>query len=108
MSLRTVTLDEKIAKIGRLIADERRATGHKNEVLSAIYADLTARTEHAPSVAIVELDRRVAIVKHSKIPGQGYGNGQLVSLAQEVVCRWAIIRQALERFGAAIEEDIAG
>ena len=106
--MRIITLDEKIAKIGRLIQEERKATGNKNEILSEIYADLTARSEHAPSVALVELDRRMAIVKHSKIPGQGYGNGQLVSLAQEVVCRWAVVRQALERFGAAVEEDIAG
>lgn len=108
MTLRLITLDEKIAKIGRLIQDERRTNGSKNEVLSAIYADLTARSEHAPSVALTELDRRVAIVKHSKIPGQGYGSGQLVSLAQEVVARWPEIRQALERFGAAIEQEIAG
>lgn len=106
---RVVTLDEKISKIGRLIADERRTSGgHKNEVLSAIYADLTARSEHAPSVAIVELDRRVAIVKHSKIPGEGYGSGQMISLAQEVIARWAVVRQALERFGAAVEEDVVG
>ena len=105
MSAHVITLDEKIAKIGRLIAEERRATGSKNLVLAAIYADLTARCEYAPSVAIVELDRRMAIVKHSKTTG-GYGNGQLVSLAQEVISRWAVVRQALERFGADVEKEV--
>jgi len=107
MTIHAVTLDEKIHLIGRMIAAEKKA-GRSTTVLSAIHADLEARSPHAPSVALVELDRRINIMKRSKIPGIGYGNGQMVSVAQEVVSRWSVLRQALEMFGAAIEEDVVG
>lgn len=104
MSIHSVTLDEKLHTIGRLIAAEKKSDNRPSmlEVLSAIHADLEARAPLVPSVALVEIDRRIAIMKRSKIPGVGYGNGQMIAVAQEVASRWAVIRQALERFGAEV------
>lgn len=106
MTIHTVTLDEKMAKLGRIIAADRKA-GNNTDVLSAIYADLEARETLAPSAALTKLDQRMVVVKRSKT-ALGYGNGQMVALAQEVVSGWTIIRQALERFGAEIEQEVSG
>lgn len=103
--IHAVSLDEKIHTVGRMIAAEKQA-GRSTTVLSAIHADLEARAPHAPSVALVELDRRINIMKRSKIPGVGYGQSQMISVAQEVASRWAVIRQALELYGAEVEQEV--
>ena len=108
--MRAVTLDEKIHLIGRLIGSEKKAGNRPAvlEVLGAIHADLEARERHVPSAALVQLDRCINAMNRSKTgtPGVGYAAGPMASVAQEVSVRWPVIQQALERFGAEIEQEL--
>lgn len=67
------------------------------EVLKSIASELRARREGVPGVAEVALERRMAAVRASRTD-LGYGNGQLVGLAQELVGRWETVVQALQVF----------
>lgn len=108
--MRPVTLDEKIHLIGRLIGSEKKSGNRPAvlEVLGAIHADLEARAQHVPSVALVQLDRCITAMNRTKTgtPGIGYAVGPMATVAQEVASRWPVIRQSLERFGAEIEQEL--
>lgn len=103
MTIHLHTTQEKLAEVERLIEEERRMTGRRNEVLRSIGADLRGRLEDAPTVTLVELERRMVGVVRSKRGGH-YDDGNMIGLAQEVVGRWTSIRQALERFGAEVDQ----
>lgn len=101
--IHTCTLEEKIAEVERLIVEERRLTGRAgSEVLRAIAADLRARLDFRPSVALVDIERRVAAVAHSK-SSTGYDPAKLHVLGEGTAVYWPIIKQALERFGAEVQ-----
>lgn len=106
-----ITTAEKLAVCERLIEDFRwggrpethTAEYRSYEVLKSIAADLRGRIETAPTIAEVELERRIKRFRESKTAGGGYAIGPTQALATEVVARWAILKQALEQFGAMAE-----
>lgn len=72
-------------------------------VLKAIAADLRGRLGSAPTVALHELERRMtAVRRHPSGSGVKRVNAQ-IGVAEELVCRWPTVKQALEKFGAEIE-----
>lgn len=103
MTLHVITTEEKIGVVDRLILSEKR---HGNpaiaEVLKSIAADLRARIDCAPSVALIDIDRRVVAVKRSQTNG-GYDPHALHELGQGVAQHWPAIKQALELYGADAE-----
>lgn len=107
MALRTFTTQQKLYEIELLIQDSKTAeTDVDVDVLKAIAADLRGRLAGAPSVALVEIERRINSVARSKIRGAGYSDGAMKGLAEEVVCRWPVIKQALERFSISAMEKV--
>ena len=102
MSIHVVTTQEKLDFVERLLIDERRDSGHRNEILKALASDLRGRLSGAPTVALVELERRMIAAKHSKT-SNGYSGGAMVGLAEELIGRWPSVKQSLELFGAEIE-----
>lgn len=98
------TILEKLGAVEQEIDRLRRTGGDVDHlrVLRAVAADIRGRLETAPSVALVELERRMAAVSRAKTR-LGYENGALVGVAQELIGRWPVVKQALERFGAEIE-----
>lgn len=99
------TTQEKLSVVEGLIEAFRRSGGDSDDnryrlrVMAAIASDLRGRLEQAPNIALTELERRIAAVVRSKTP-LGYGNGPLVGVGEELIGRWPIVKQALERFGA--------
>lgn len=95
MTAHNFTTHEKLNEVERLIEEERRMTGRRNELMRAVAADLRARMDGEPSVALFELERCVAAMKREE------GRiGFRLRAAQELLARWAVVKQALERFGA--------
>lgn len=91
-------LIEAFRQTARAPADDRRLAA-----LKAIATDLRGRLGAAPSVALHELERRmVAVRRNPRGSGSGRVNAQ-IGVAEELVCRWPTVKQALERFGAEIE-----
>lgn len=107
-----ITTADKLEVVEKLIEDFRwggrpdpESEEYRSyEVLKAIAADLRGRMETAPTIAEVELERRITRFRDSKTP-LGYATGPTQALATEVVARWPVIRQALERFGATAEAE---
>lgn len=96
------TTQEKLDEVERLIEGARRI-GWINcsiPILAEIAKDLRARLDHAPNVALVEIERRVNAVINHPIGGRAVRAG---ALADEVLSRWPVVKQSLERFGAEIE-----
>lgn len=98
------TTTDKLEVLERLITDYRWARGMDPHTrgaafayvtLKAIAADVRARMDSAPTVADVELQRRVDAVVASKT-AVGYDGGRLAALATEVLNRWPVVKQALE------------
>ena len=100
--IHSITLQEQLAVIDRLLIEERKNSGTRNDALRAIAADLRARLERAPTVAVVELQRRINYVKQSKRETNAYSDGTLIALGQELVGRWPVVKLALERFEAEV------
>lgn len=105
------TIDEKLTELEKLIEFGRFTRGgpgteaHRTfKILTAIASDLQARRNGRPSIALTEIGRRVIAAKRSKIPEYGYEGEHLMKLAYEVINRWNVLEQALQMFGAAIEE----
>lgn len=97
MTLHVHTTAEKLDEVERLLRVDPR-----NEVLKGIAADLRARLEGSPSAALVTLERVIVAAARAKTP-VGYPHNHLVQVAEHVLGRWSLIKQALERFGAEIE-----
>lgn len=98
-----MTTHELLNAVEALIVAERRLTGRKNEVLCEVAADLRGRLSEAPCMAMLYLDQRLQAMKRSKT-AIGYSEGTMMGVAQELLHRWPVVKQALERFGAKIEE----
>jgi hypothetical protein len=96
-----ITLQEKIEAIEDLIEAEPM----HYKVLKAIAKDLRGRLDGAPSVAETELGRRINAVEASKAQKAGNLEQRLSALGQEVIARWPVVSQALERF--ADEPEVA-
>ncbi len=97
MTLHVFTTAEKLDEVERLIRVDPR-----NEVLKAVADDLRFRLDGAPSAALVSIERTVVAAARAKTP-VGYPHNHLVNVAEHVLGRWALIKQALERFGAEVE-----
>lgn len=97
-----ITTQEKLDEVERLIEECWRLTKQRNPCLNAIAEDLRGRLEGAPSVAVVELERRLDHLKQH--PGAGPDRIKaVITVAEQLVCRWPTVKQALELFGAEIE-----
>lgn len=106
MTLHMITTMEKLAEVERLIEEARRTAGahsQEAEILRAIAADLRARLDGVPGVALTELERRLGAVKRSRLRATR-DLGPMLGVAEEVIARWPILKQALERFGAEVQE----
>ena len=112
MTEQPVTLQDQIDAITRLLEDfrwarnEPRCIEHKTYVaLKEIVKDLRARLPEAPGKTLLALQRRIADAAATKggNGGLGFATGALVGLGQEVIARWPVLRQSLERFGAEAE-----
>lgn len=91
-------LIEAFRHTSRTEEDERRIV-----VFKAIAADLRARLSTAPSVALHEIERRMtAVRRHPVGSGSARVNAQ-VGVAEELVGRWPVVKQALEQFAANLE-----
>lgn len=99
MGVTTFTTATKLRVIENII--ENPLDGDEIDVLKAIARDLRARLDGAPTVALVELERRVVATRRSSNP-----SGHLHALGQETVRFWPAIKQALELFGAKVEEKV--
>ena len=103
------TTQEKLETVKELIEVFRQTARSPAEdrrilALKGIASDLRARLDGAPNVALVELERRMtAVRRHAPGSGSARVNAQ-IGVAEELVCRWPVVTQALEKFGAEIEE----
>lgn len=102
-----ITIDEKIEIVERFIRDRKQAPkgtpqDRDRMILCAIASDLSARRATAPSAAEDQIERRLRGVRNAQDRGDDL-TGAKISLANEVMGRWPVIRQSLERFGAEIE-----
>lgn len=92
----SITTAEKLGFVERLIAEEPGTT-YRNDILKAIAADLRGRLDGAPSVALVQLERKVVAMYRN-----GDGIGPKLGAADELVARWPTVKAALELFGAKV------
>lgn len=99
MTLHVFSTSEKLDEVERLLRVDPR-----NELLKAVAADLRARLDGAPSAALTLLERRVVGAVRAKTP-VGYPHNHLVGVAEELLGKWALVKQALEMFGADVEAD---
>jgi hypothetical protein len=106
-----IELAEQIDAVTRLLDDFR---GWRNEpgcveyrtycALKQIAKDLRARQPEAPGLALQALQRRIADAATTKgRNGLGFDAGALAGIGEECIGRWAVLRQALERFGVEAE-----
>lgn len=110
MTVPNIATADKLAEVEKMIERERlepQWDHFRLNVLRSIAKDLHAKLGNAPSEAMVEIERRVNAVHASKT-SSGYDAHALRGLAEGVVVRWAVVKQALERFGAAVEAGDAG
>lgn len=97
--------DEKLEVVEALI-EQLRMSGPRRttdlEILKAIAKDIRARMAESPSAAALELERRIYAIAESKT-ALGYDERRMRAAAEELINRWPVVQQALERFGADIE-----
>jgi hypothetical protein len=112
VSEQPVTLQDQIDAVTRLLDDFRWARNepgcaeHRTWLaLKEMAKDLRARLPEAPGLALAALQRRIADAAATKggNGGLGFDAGALAGIGQEVIGRWPVVRQALERFGAEAE-----
>lgn len=101
--LHTMTIEEKLIELERLIQQEIRMTGKRNPALAAVCADLRGRIDSAPSAAMVDIERRIVALARTKTK-TGYDPHALHFVGEGVAVHWPTVKQALERFGAEIEQ----
>jgi hypothetical protein len=108
LSLRVVSLEDKIAAVSREIDEARRmdrppgsAAQMHYDVLKAICADLRGRRELPRSNTLGELGRLLKKMKDGPRVQEGrhYEPNLMIAVANFVAGRWPTISQALERFG---------
>jgi hypothetical protein len=103
MTLRSYTAEEKIEELERAIGALRRGKmpgAAAVEVLKEIAKDLRARQPGAAGAALLALQRRIADAAATRtgVNGVGFDPNALLGIGQEIIGRWATVRQALERF----------
>lgn len=99
------TPEEKLEAVERMIEQLRLAGARGTidiEILKAIAKDIRARMSESPSAAALELERRLYAIAESKT-ALGYDERRMRAAAEELMNRWPVVQQALERFGAEIE-----
>jgi hypothetical protein len=106
MSLNVSTLAQQIEAIEQVIIAHRRrgepaGNAEMFEALTAIAADLRARSKLPNSAALTELEKVLFRMKAGKTSHGWYDEGKMVAVANVVVANWHVIRQALERFSEA-------
>jgi hypothetical protein len=101
-----ISIDDKIAVIDGVVgtynwARKQPGTPEYNTlmVLKAIHADVRAQHPVRIGQSLAELTKRVDACKAHKRPDGNYELWALQALAQEVIGRWSVIRQALEKYG---------
>lgn len=108
MSLRLVSLDDKIAAIACEIDRARRAdrppgsaAQRHYDALKAVCADLRGRQDTIRSQTLGELGRLLQKMKDEPriMEGRHYDHNRMIAVANLVVGRWPTISQALEQFG---------
>lgn len=106
-----ITIDEKIEMLEGIIKQYRWARNEEPmsaprqilDALRSIVADLRARKATAPNAAEQQIERRLRGIHNAQERGDN-PDGAKISMANEVMGRWPVIKQALERFGAEIEK----
>ena len=98
------TTSEKLFTLEKMIETLRRdaqtAGDQKRiKIIGAIASDIRAKMDNTPTVALIQIERRMTSVMRHKTK-LGYDKGTLIGLADEVVGRWSVIKNALEKFGA--------
>lgn len=102
----TVPVEEQIAAVERCLEDFRwaRSKPHLIEyrtyrALKAVAKDLRAQMPGASNETLLALQRRIADAAGTKgTDALGFSPPALAGIGQEVIGRWPVIRQALERF----------
>lgn len=110
MSLNLSTLEQKLAAIERTIDQTREAmrsgaaptdeeVAHYH-ALKAISVDIRARQALPRNEALGALEQELARMKASIVRGRpgGYDHGKMIGVANVLISKWPIVRQALERF----------
>ena len=102
MSNALFTTAEKLSQIEQIIKMLRRMSATENDnhqlyVIKSVAADLRGRLDNAPSIALIEIERRIGAVFRRRIEAED-DHGALVGVGQELVGRWPTVRQALEQF----------
>jgi len=108
--MRPYTIEEKLSVVEFLIEqlrDSRHELGAPNRgrylILKSVAADLRARIPGEPLAACFELDEAIRAADASKTVPLGYEIGKLRRIAEILIGRWPVVRQALEKF----EEDLS-
>lgn len=94
---------EKLTEVEAIIEAMRQMPGSAETqericILGAIASDFRARLDAAPTIALTQIERRITSAMRHKT-ALGYENGTMVGIAEEVIGRWAVVKQALEKFG---------
>lgn len=104
-----ITEQDKLDYIENLIPAARKIRGPDSDsvaLLSAIAKDIRARLNAAPCVALVQLQRRIddraASLANKNVD---HRIATSVSVAEELIGRWPVVKQALERFGAEVDAE---
>jgi len=97
MTLYVFTIEEKLDEVERLIRVDPR-----NDVLKAVAADLRARLDGVPSAALTSLEWKVVGAARART-AVGYPHNHLIGVAEELLGKWPLVKQALEKFGAEVE-----
>lgn len=91
---------DRAEEVEALIKDVRTGRAGKERVLEALKAaagDLRARCDGAGGAALEALQGRVANLVSTRT-SDGWNPESVRGIGQEVVGRWPVIRQALEKF----------
>ena len=106
------TTSEKLGQIERIIQMLRRMAATENDeyqidVIKSVAADLRGRLDSAPSIAVLELQRRIgAVYRRRAEDGDDYD--AMKGVGEELIGRWPTVRQALEQFGESTIAPDAG
>jgi hypothetical protein len=102
MSLDLFSVEEKIEAIEteiRKVAVTAARRERRFYALKSIAADLRARLALTKGAALSELAAMLERIRqHPREDGGRYDDGQMVALANMLISKWSVVRQALEKF----------
>lgn len=111
MSFHPFTTLEKLVEIERLIQTAKEGPlpegARRIDLLKSIAADLRARLELAPSVALLQIERRMTTLHRRRGAGRQEIANAKFGIAEELVARWPTVKQALEQFDETIKKESA-